>query len=104
MAVYTMEIATDYNFPNLTVYRKYRDGVHYAWRVTPNDGYVMYDTNANDVEYDENGNEYSVIYYYTSLDRPLNANWSNFSWVAVLRSSVDENYIFGLPDNDHEVM
>lgn len=102
--VYTTEIATDFNFPNITVYRKYCNGVQYGWRFVSNDGYVMYDTTAENWELDETTmEEIPVIYYYTNVDCPLNYDWDNFPWVAVPRSSVDENYIYG-GDNDHEVM
>ena len=105
MAVWTFPISEEHNiYQNLTVYERRRDGVLSGWKVNPNDGYVLYDTAANDVEYDENGNEFSVTYYYTEVIMPNNTNWDNFSWAAVLRSSVDENYIFGLPDEEHEVM
>lgn len=105
MAVYTMEVTTEYVFPNLIVYKKLKDGVHYAWRVVPVEGYVMYDTAANWTDIDPvTGEEIPVIYYYTSLDCPLNANFDNFTWVAVPRDSVDENYIFGVDEPEHEVM
>lgn len=105
MAQFTLEVATEFNYPNLTVYKKLFDGVQSGWRVIPDDGYVMYDTAENNTELDpETEEEIPVIYYYTSLNRPLNARWDNFSWVAVPRDSVDENYIFGVGDKEHEVM
>lgn len=97
MATWTYEVATEFTFPNITVFRKYRDGVHVSWRFAPNAGYVMYDTTANDVELDpETMESRPVIYYYTSADCPLNYPFDNFTWVAVPRESVDENYIFGV--------
>lgn len=118
MAVYTVEVATEFNFPNITVYKKLEDGVHYAWRINPNEGYVMYDT--RDENYEpvidpdtglpqtdpETGEmiEVPVTYYYTVASLPLQYDFANFPWVAVLRSSVDENYIFGLPENEHEII
>jgi hypothetical protein len=96
MAVYTQEIATEFNFPNITIYRKLKDGVHYAWSVRANDGYVIYDTAANNTEVNpETGEEIPVIYYYTELSCPLREDFVDFTWVAVPRNSVDENYIFG---------
>ena len=38
--------------------------------------------------------EIPVIHYFTLAGFPLNYNFDNFSWVAVLRSEVDENYIY----------
>lgn len=105
MAVYTREIATDITYPNITVYRLFKDGVHYAYEVYTNEGYVMYDTTANDVELDpDTMEEIPVTYYYTNVGMPASYNWANFTWVAVPRDSVDENYIFGVGDDNHEVM
>lgn len=105
MATYTFVEATEYNFPHITVYRKLRDGVQSAWRFNTEDGYVMYDTRANDTELDpETMEERPVTYYYVVASAPLSFNMDNFPWVAVPRESVDENYIFGLPTNPPEVM
>lgn len=119
MAEYTYEIATDIGIPNITIKRCYIDGVLSAYHLTSNDGYVMYDTTANHTEiledenglpvYDDNGEfiEISVIYYYRFAAisaRYDPSTWQN-DWVAVLESSVDENYIFGVVDtNKPEVM
>lgn len=104
MATWTYEVATEYDFPNITVYRRYKDGVHNSWRVNANDGYVMYDTTANDYEIDpETMEEIPVTYYFTVMSCPLNYPFDNFTWVAVLRSTVDENYICGVGSNDHEL-
>lgn len=96
MAVYIYEVAAEFNFPNLTVYKKLKDGVHTAWRVNANEGYVMYDTAANWTERDpETLEKIPVNYYFTVMSCPLNTNFNNFTWVAVPHDSVDENYIFG---------
>lgn len=106
MAVYTEVIDTSFNFPNIDIYKKLKDGVHSAWRVYPQEGYVMYDT--NDQNYIPNpDNEMELIpatFYYTMAGLPLNYNFDNFSWVAVLRSEVDENFIFGGGDKDYETI
>ena len=100
---YNYEIATEYNYSNLTVLKRLKDGVQTAWRIVPNEGYVMYDVNSEDYEFDpETGEEVQVIYYYTSWDLPLNYNFANFHWAAKPRTEVDENYIFGVTDNEHE--
>lgn len=106
MATYTEELNTVYSFPNLTLYNKLKDGEHYAYKLVPNEGYVMYRTDANETEYDpDTGEEIPVTYYYTIASLPLRYNFANFPWVAVLRSEVDENYIFGGGnDEDHEIM
>ena len=116
MAVYTRELNTNYNFPNIDIFNVLKDGMQTRYEAVPYEGYVMYDTNDNNVElkldpetgemvFDEEGNpiEVPVTYYFTLAGFPLTYNFNNFSWVAVLRSTVDENYIFG-DDNDHEEM
>ena len=105
MAVYTFEVATEYNFPHIIVYRKLTDGVHTAWRINAEEGYVFYDTTANNTEIDpETMEEIPVIYYYTVASLPMRTDMSNFRFAAVPRDSVDENYIFSVGDNNHEVM
>ena len=105
MAVYTYEIDTTKNYPNLTVYKNLKDGVLNGYRVNSNDGYVMYDTNDEYYEIDEaTDEEVPVTYYFTVAQLPKTYNFDNFSWVAVLRSEVDENYIFGTTDPKPEVM
>lgn len=117
MAVYTEELNTNYNYPNINIYNRYRDGVLTGYNAYPVDGYVMYDTTDNyteplvdkngDYVYDEEGNiiEVHVRYYYTVAGFPLRYNFNNFSYVAVLRSEVDEDYITGDPNEpEHEVM
>ena len=108
MAVYTEELNTNYNFPNIDIFNWLKDGVVIGYRARPQTGYVMYDTTdqtyelqtdpeTGDFVLDEMGNpiEIPVIYYYTMAGFPLAYNFNNFTWVAVLRSTVDENYIFG---------
>ncbi len=106
MAVYTYAVSNEHNnYSNLTVEDRFKDGQPFGWRVTPNEGYVMYRANANDVEIDpETGEEIPVTYYYTLATLSPYYNWANFSWVAVLRSEVDENYIFGGNEPEHEIM
>ena len=104
---YTYPIDTEHNiYPNLTVCKRLNeDNVQNGWRVTPNDGYVMYDSSQNDFIIDEEtGEEIPVNYYFTVAYHPQNFNFDNFSWVAVLRSTVDENYIFGGITQEPEVM
>lgn len=95
MTTYTQELATDIIFPNISVYRKYENGEHCAYEVYPNDGYVMYDTTIKDYEIiDPDSPPVPTIYYYTWVTFPKTSNFENFTWVAVLKSTVDENYIF----------
>lgn len=104
MAVITYEVATDINIPNITIERRLSDGVLTGYRMTANEGYVFYDTTANNTELDpETNEEIPVTYYYTIGILSKNTNFDNFPYVAVPRDSVDENYIFGVGDNDHGV-
>ena len=101
--------------PNITVKAKYRDDILISHVLTANEGFVIYDTAANDVEPKtdpETGDlivdpetgaviEIPVIYYCREVTIPINVPVENWTWVAVLESTVDENYIFG-GGNDHE--
>lgn len=96
MAV-VLQISTEHNiYPNLTVYDRIADGVAAGWEVRANEGYVFYDTTANNTDFDpETGEEVPVTFYYIIRMFPRNYNWANFSLVAVPREGIDENYIFG---------
>ena len=95
---------TNYNFPNLTIEAMNLNGEQKGYRLTANEGYVFYDTTENNTEIDpETMDEIPVTYYYTIAIMPLNYNFDNFPYVAVSRDSVDENYIFGGGNNDHEI-
>lgn len=109
MATYTQELSNEYSFPHILLYAKLKDGVQYAWQLYPENGYVMYDTTDETTELQEDPEtgemiEVPVTYYYTDVSLPLRYDFNNFPWVAVLRSSVDENYIFGLPNDNHETV
>ena len=96
MAIYTEEIATEFNFPNITIYKTLADGVLASYTARTNKRYVMYAPNANDTELDPiTMMPKPVTYYYTIKGLPKTFNFANFPWVAVPRNSVDENYIFG---------
>ena len=98
MAEYTYVPYTEHTYPNLTLEQRLCDGSPAGYRLTPNEGYVMYRTNANDMEMDENGEWYPVVYYYKYALLPRTYNFNNFTWVAVLRSTVDEDMIFSVGD------
>ena len=108
--IWTEEINTNFNFPHIDIINQYADGVLRKYEARTHDGYVMYDTTANDVELrpdEETGEliEIPVIYYCTLAGFPKTYNFANFPYVAVPRDSVDENYIFGVGDNnEHEIM
>ena len=83
MLNYTELLTNEFDFPNITVYKKLKNGEHYAWHIVANEGYVMYDTAANDVDYDEEGNPFPIIYYYDQAHCPLFYDFTNFTWIAV---------------------
>ena len=115
MAVWTREINTDYSFPNIDILNVFKDGVLSRYEAVPHENYVMYDTTDQifEPQRDENGNfvldedglpvQVQVTYYYTIAHIPKTFNFNNFTWVAVLRSTVDENYIFGGGNNHHVI-
>lgn len=94
--------------PNITVEEKYIDGVLKAHRLTAHDGYVMYDTLAENYEpadpMNPGGEQVRVNYYFRQATIPIRVPFENWGWVAVLESEVDENYIFGGDTNKPEVM
>ncbi len=106
MAVWTEELDTSFSFPNIDVYKRFRDGEHVQYKVVPQEGYVIYNTTEEHWEQDSPESEpYLVTHYYTAAYLTPNYNFDNFPYVAVLRSEVDENYIYGGgDDNDHEIM
>lgn len=106
MATYREELATDFSFPHIDIYRRYTDDEFCGYKVLAQEGYVFYDTTDNNTEIDpETMEEIPVTYYYTIRIITRYFNMDNFSLVAVPRDSVDENYIFGGGgDNNHEIM
>lgn len=101
MAVFTYEIATDIVLPNITVERQYVDGVHNAYRVRPNEGYVLHNSDL-DVSYeDPDGNIIHEQYYYRETVIPVQYPVSMWNWEAVPESDVPADMIFGIGD-DHE--
>jgi hypothetical protein len=107
MAEFVHEIDNERNiYPNMTVYKRYLNDEFSGWAIIANDGYVIYDTTANNTELNpETMEEVPVIYYYTATYKNPRYNWDNFHYVAVLRSTVDENYIFGGGNNNNsEIM
>lgn len=118
MAVWTDVLDTSFNYPGIDIYQRQRDGVFTNYIARAQEGYVFYDTNANDTEpvIDPETGEpmidpetglivvQPVTYYYTFRGFPVNYNMDNFSLVAVLRDTVPADHIFGGGGNDHEIM
>lgn len=94
MATVTYKLAPDISLENITVHRRYYDGVLSAYRLTANEGYVMYDTEEKIYELDENGNEVRVTYYCRQVTIHVSVPIENWTYVAVLESTVDEKNIY----------
>ena len=104
MATYTESLNTNYNFPNIDIYNRYKDGVLCAYRAYPKEGYIMYDSNdeltepkpdpetGDYIRNPETGEiiEFPVTNYFTMAGLPLNYNFNSFSWVAVSEDRKDE--------------
>lgn len=103
MAAFTYEIATDIVIPNITVERQYVDGANNAYRVRPNEGYVLHNPELDNTYEDPDGNEIFEQYYYRETIIPVSYHPSTWRWEAVLESSVPADMIFGL-DDDHKAM
>lgn len=100
---YREELATDYNFPHIDIYRRYQDDEFCGYNVLAQEGYVFYDTTANDTDLDpETMEEVPVTYYYVRRIITRYYNMDNFSLVAVPRDSVPADMIFG-GGNDHVI-
>lgn len=101
--IYT--VSPTITLPNTTVEEKYIDGILKAHRLTANNGYVMYNRNANDTELDAFYNEVPVTYYYRQATVNIRVPFENWGYEAVLESTVDENYIYGSGNKpDYEAM
>lgn len=99
MDEYIYILDTEHVYPNLTIKKVLHDGVLVFYDITVNDDYVMYRTDANDMEMDEYGEWHPVIYYCTNAILPPRINFdTQFTWFAVPRSTVDENMIFDISD------
>lgn len=96
MAVYTYEIATDISLPNITVYRRLKDGELTAYRLTANEEYVMYNTASDFTHIDEEGNEYERIEYYRQATISKSVPVEDWTWVAVPEADIPADQIYGL--------
>lgn len=103
MPEYPLILDETKQYPHIKVYAQYRDNTLLYWDVRTDEGYLMYDTDVEDVEIDENGNEVPVTYYYSRACIPATYDFNTFSYIAVPRDSVDPKYILNDP-NKPEIM
>lgn len=106
MATITFEPATDIVLENITVQRKYVDGVLSSYRLTPNEGYVLHNPELDVTSFDPiTGEEITEQYYYRQANIAARYAVETWTWHAVLESEVPADMIFGDGDNNnHEVM
>lgn len=89
--IVTYEPATDIVIPNITVDRKYNDGVLSAYRLKPNEGYVLHDTTADETLYGPEGNVIEVVVQYSKeVFIPIRYDPSVWTWEAVKESEAKE--------------
>ena len=103
MPEYPLILDETKQYPHIKVYAQYRDDTLLYWDVRTDEGYLMYDTDVEDIEIDENGNEVPVTYYYARACIPATYDFNTFSYIAVPRDSVDPKYILNDP-NKPEIM
>lgn len=105
MAVITYEIAPDIVLENITVERKYADGVQTAYRLTPNEGYVLHSPSLDSEIVDPMTGETRIEqYYYRQATLTVVRPVSTWDWHAVLETDVPADMIFGGGNNEHEKM
>jgi hypothetical protein len=93
---------------NTTMQKIFRDGVWHGYYIAPNDGYVLHDKENDWTDIDPITGE-EVLYLGYSSGRVSCGTSYDFAanpreFYAVLETDVPADQIFGLPDNEHEVM
>lgn len=108
MPVITYEDVNPTLIENTTMRGVLRDGELRSYSITPNAGYVLHDNARDEIWYDEDTMEETLLLGYTRGMATCLANYdfdeNPREFYAVLETEVPADQIFGLPDNDHEVM
>lgn len=98
MADFVYEPTIGVSVPNITVENQFYNGVHIAYRLTANPGYVMYDQTEQNTTLDpDTMEEIPIIYYYRQVTYPIRYApevWQN-RWIAVPENTVPADQIFG---------
>lgn len=93
--IFTEEKASNLNFPNITIGKRLRNGQPCAYIASADDGYVIYDTAAeNYVQHSPAEEPQKVIHYHSRIIYPLNFDFANFTWAAVPVTEANPKYIF----------
>ena len=62
--------------PNTTMYKKFFDGIHRVYAITPNEGYVLRDAENDEILMDEFGmTEIGIRFHYASGTTTCGANY-----------------------------
>ena len=90
MSVYTKQIAVGLSFPNITVYKVYRDGILDRYDAEANAGYVMYDEGARATVMDPvTMLEVPYVHYCSHAYFPKTYDMAKFPYKAVLKALVN---------------
>ncbi len=93
--IFTEEKANNVSFPNITIGRRLRNGQPCAYIASADDGYVIYDTAAENYFQESPYSEpEKVIHYHKRIICPLNIDFSNFTWTAVPLADANPDFIF----------
>ena len=92
MATYTEVLATDIIKPNIDVYRQLKDEVCYAYHISAQTGYVLYDPTSDTPILDENMQETGEVIktYCRDAYIPLRLDPSVWTWKAVKEREAKE--------------
>lgn len=92
---------------NTTMRKRVTDGVDKTYQITPIEGYLLHDSRADDIDYDEEGNVINVTLRYkssTSSCTIVQFNNNTYDIYAVPADSVPADSILSEPGNgDHEI-
>lgn len=88
---------------NITIERKYVNGLHKAYRLTANEGYALHSPSLDTETEDPMTGEKSIEKYYppqatVNVVQPV----ETWDWHAVLETDVPPDMIFGGGNNEHE--
>lgn len=93
---------------NTTMERGLRDGVPRSYYITPNAGYVLHDNTRDWSDFDPDTMEEVLFLGYTRGTASCAASYDFATnpreFYAVPETDVPADQIFGLPNNEHEVM
>ena len=98
MNTYKEKFEISYTYPHIDIYSQYDNNEHYGYKVLAHNGYVFYDTKANDTEQiinEETGEiiEKPVVYYSTIRLYPRNYVMNSLSLIAIKESDINEEKI-----------